>query len=347
MRDFSQLAIDTGLALIPFIFTLVCSVFALVLSHKLLFRDKSLNASAKFPRQLSLALVYFVAIIALIISLPVEKETKNQVLGLLGILLSGVIAFSSTALVSNIMSGLVMRITKPFRTGDFIRVGDFFGRVTERSIFDTEIQTEQRELIAFTNSYLLTQPLQVVRSSGTIISANLSLGYDLHHSKIEKLLVSAAENAGLKEPFMQIIELGDFSISYRISGLLEEVKSLISARSRLLAQVLDTLHNANIEIVSPGFINQRRMDDKPPVIAKPPYVHKIDNANEANPEDLIFDKAEAAEKQEFVEQTLSEQIKYLQTQVKQADQVHKERFQKQLEIKLLKLEKLKQDKKTQ
>lgn len=347
MDDFSQLVFTTGISLIPFVFTLIFSILILGFSHKLLLGDKTLSMSAKFPRQLTLALLYFIAVISIVISLPVEKDTRNQVLGLLGILLSGVIAFSSTALVSNIMSGLVMRITKPFRTGDFIRVGEFFGRVTEAGIFDTEIQTEQRELVAFTNSYLLAQPLQVVRSSGTIISANLSLGYDLHHKKIEALLIDAAESADLKDPFVQIIELGDFSITYRISGLLEEVKSLISARSRLLANVLDTLHNASIEIVSPGFINQRRMDDKPPVIAKSPRSKKTDTLPEATPEELIFDKAEAAEQQEFVEQQLMEQIKTLQESLKLATPEKKEKYQKQLSIKQAKLARIHQLKKEQ
>ena len=55
-----------------------------------------------------------------------------------------------------------------FRSGDFIRVKEYFGRVTERGLLDTEIQTETRELISIPNAFLISNPVQVIRSSGTI-----------------------------------------------------------------------------------------------------------------------------------------------------------------------------------
>ncbi|MEI8646827.1 mechanosensitive ion channel [Paraglaciecola sp. Hal342] len=94
----------------------------------------------------------------------------------------------------------MMRFTRPFRTGDFISFDTIFGRVTELGLFDCEIQTQTRELISISNSLLLNKPVSVIRRSGTIISAELSLGYDLHHSKIDELLLQAAEKRGLKNP---------------------------------------------------------------------------------------------------------------------------------------------------
>lgn len=324
METIISYVFDIGISLIPFLLAFLFTILVVSLSHKILLGDKTLNLSEKFPRQIILTLIYIILFITLIIALPIEKDTRNQVLGLFGILLSGVIAFSSTTMVSNIMAGLVLRITKPFRTGDFIRVGTFFGRVSEKGIFDTELQTEQRELISFTNSYLLSEAIQVVRSSGTVISANLSLGYDIHHKKIDDLLNKAAEEAGLTDSFVQVIELGDFSVSYRVSGLLEEVKSMISARSKLHTCILDVLHEADIEIVSPSFMNQRRYDDKPAVIAKPLAKLKKENEQQTQePESIVFDKAEAAEQKEVKELKIKEQIKTLEAQIKAADSEQK------------------------
>ena len=52
-------------------------------------------------------------------------------------------------------------------TGDFISAGDQFGRVTERGLFHTEIQTETRDLTTVPNLFLVTHPVTTVRSSGT------------------------------------------------------------------------------------------------------------------------------------------------------------------------------------
>ena len=73
----------------------------------------------------------------------------------------------------------------------------------------------------------------------------------------EEQAVEAALESGLKDPFVHVRELGDHSVLYRVAGLLENVESLISARSRLRESMLDTLHAAEIEIVSPTFMNSR------------------------------------------------------------------------------------------
>lgn len=245
-------------------------------------------------------------LLAVVLVLPVSDTSRNQLMGLIGILISGIFAFSSTAVTSNLLAGVLLRITKPFRVGDFIRIGEHFGRVSERGLFDTEIQTETRELIALPNTYCISNPVTTIRSSGTIISASLSLGYDLDHTRIEPLLMEAAKSSGLSEPFVHILELGNFSVTYRVSGLLEDPKRLISARSKLYARVLDTLHGHGIEIMSPSFMNQRKIDDNT----------KLEEP-ESLAEDIAFDKAEQAEQLEYEKLQLAKEIEKLEASLKQ------------------------------
>nr|HPQ42351.1 mechanosensitive ion channel [bacterium] len=211
---------------------------------------------------------------------------------------------------------IMLRITRPFRIGDFIRVEALFGRVTEQGLFDTEIQTESRELIALPNAYLIRHPISTTLRSGAIVSATLSLGYDVHHGRCEPLLVAAAETSGLEEPFVHILELGDFSVTYRISGLLRDTDRLITARSNLCRAVLDTLHGAGIEIMSPAFMNQRRRADDDSTIPEPLVTRAQVPADGG--EHVTFDKAEAAEQREAEKQQLEKTIKDLEESLKDA-----------------------------
>ena len=186
----------------------------------------------------------------------------------------------------------MLRIIKTFKPGDFVRIGEQFGRVTERGLFHTEIQTEDRDLMTFPNLYMVTSPVTVVMKSGTIISAQVSLGYDMPRSLIENYLCEAAESIGLQEPFVQVLELGDFSVNYRVAGFLAEVKQLLTVRSNLRKSIMDVLHNNNIEIVSPNFMNQRQLEKEKVFI--PAMQHRaakiVQAADEESPESLIFDK---------------------------------------------------------
>jgi small-conductance mechanosensitive channel len=247
-------------------------------------------------RQMITLSLSFIGLLIIIMTLPVSDTTIGQLLSLIGILLSAAIALSAPTFVGNIMAGMMLRAVRSFRPGDFIRVGDYFGRVSEQGLFHVEIQTEDRDLTTMPNLYLIANPVKVIRSSGTIISADVSLGYDIPRTKIEGLLIEAALAAGLEEPFVLVTALGDFAVSYRVAGLLQEVKHVLSTRSTLHEQMLDKLHGGGVEIVSPTFMNTRAISGTK---KSPPTAEQVRKKREepiqAVPEEIVFDKAEEAQ----------------------------------------------------
>ncbi|WP_166424155.1 mechanosensitive ion channel domain-containing protein [Paraglaciecola sp. 20A4] len=282
-----------------------------------------------FARQLGMLTLMLVGLITVVIMLPVSESLELQILSLIGLVLSGLLAFSSTTLFSNLMAGALMRFTQPFRTGDFISFDTFFGRVTELGLFDCEIQTETRELVSIPNNLLINKPLSVIRRSGTIISVELSLGYDLHHSKIDALLLQAAKQTGLEDPFVHVTQLGDFSVTYRVSGLLVETKNLLTARSNFHRHVLDCLHDNDIEIMSPTFVSQHAGPDVERKIAHSPGFNQIQNDSTA--EDVVFDKAEQAQQQATDKVDLLEQIKTLESKIPEAEKDQRRAMEKRID----------------
>ncbi|HSN56415.1 MAG TPA: mechanosensitive ion channel domain-containing protein [Candidatus Sulfomarinibacteraceae bacterium] len=120
-------------------------------------------------------------------SLPIGDHRQGQLLSLFGIVLSAAVALSATNFLGNALAGFMLRSIRHFRIGDFNRCGEHFGRVTERSLLHTEIQTEDRDLTTLPNLFLISNPMTTVRSSGTIVSATVSLGYDIPRKRIETL----------------------------------------------------------------------------------------------------------------------------------------------------------------
>lgn len=133
-----------------------------------------------------------------------------------------------------------------------------------------------------------------MRTSGTVLFVEVSLRYDVSRHEIEKLLLAAATETGLESPFVQIRELGDFSVTYRISGLLTEVNRLLDKRRELRTRTMDALHASDIEIVSPNFMNTRSLDSNERFI---PDVEAVEEPVDkgASTDAPVFDKAEEAE----------------------------------------------------
>ena len=288
------------------LFTLPAAAVLGALHFFLIYRNRSKGSEALLPRQLMLLLLTLVIIITAIALSPVTESTRNQILGLMGIVISGVIAFSSTTFVVNFMAAVMLRVTQPFKVGDFIRVGEYFGKVAQRGIFDTEIQIESRELIAIPNVTFINEPVAVARRSGIIISTTLSLGYDLSHAEVEPLMIKAAESAGLKAPFVHVMQLGDFSVSYKVSGLLEDVERILTVRSDLNRQLLDTIHDAGLEIVSPNIV--RHITHSADALILPEKIALAKKVNTKEAEAIVFDKARANEELESVKARLTEKL---------------------------------------
>ncbi|WP_340681108.1 mechanosensitive ion channel domain-containing protein [Paraglaciecola sp.] len=305
------------------------------IAHWFLFkRDEQHSHENMFSRQLVMVVIILIAVVSVVISLPISESSESQVLSLIGLLLSGLLAFSSTTIISNLVAGAVMRFTEPFKTGDFIRVKDVVGKVTERGLFDCEVQTENREFIAIPNSILINNPITTVRNSGTIITVTLSLGYDVHHGLISTLLKEAAIQIGLEDPFVHVIELGNFAVTYKVSGMLLEVKNLLTMRSKLHCQILDTLHENDIEIMSPSFMSQRKVPDEQQVLVKAPHKKQQKDQEQTVAEDIVFDKAEKAQQAEQDKKILVDELAEVKEQLTEADSEQK----RTLKIKQEKLE---------
>jgi small-conductance mechanosensitive channel len=314
--------LDTLPLFLPVLLIIALVTTGLWFTHWFFFRRHGgLKEEDRFSARVGMLVLVGIGIVLILLALPLDKETHKDLFQLLALLITAVITLSSTTFVSNALAGFMLRGMQSFRLGDFLRVENQFGRVTERGVFHTEIQTEERDLTTLPNLYLVSHPITVIRSSGTIVSATVSLGYDIAHQTIEKLLVDAALAAKLKDPFVHILELGDYSVTYRVAGFLGEVKHLLSARSKLRGMMLSTLHDGGIEIVSPMVMNQRQLENSirvipPKSIELPP---STDQTRENNPESLIFDKADAmAQIQALKEQreALREEIAGLEAQLK-------------------------------
>ena len=321
--------IEVVLNLLPMTVVIVVGFSVLgFLNRSLVRKSKELAGEGTFRRQMVLTFLSLFFIVAIMVTAPLEDGIRGNLITLFGIALTGVIALSSTTLASNAMAGLMLRAVRNFKRGDYIRCGEFLGRVTERGLFHTEMQNERSDLITLPNLYLATNAVTVIRPSGTFVSAKLSLGYDLQHDEIEKLLIEAANRAGLVDPFVRIRALGDFSVTYEVSGRLGETKRFLGSKSALHRAVLDTLHSAGVEIVSPTFMNQRQIKQGESFV--PEVKAPADPTRDRGPDSVVFDKADKVEKVEEIRSRLTaldKEIADLETQVKATEGVEAEKIQ--------------------
>ncbi|MGI9628107.1 MAG: mechanosensitive ion channel domain-containing protein [Longimicrobiales bacterium] len=283
--------------------------------------------------QLVLLFLTVAGLIVVVMALPGRRA---EILQVLGIGLGAAIAFASTTFIGNGLAGLMLRVMRPFAIGDWLEAGQHFGGVLESGLFHVKIQTVDLDLTTLPNLYLASHPFTVIparesrgpngkaRKPGTRVSAEVSLGYDIEHTRVDQLLSQAAQNAGLQDPRVHVLELGDFSVTYRVQGATEAIDALISVRSSLREHMLDTLHAADIEIASPTLMTTRAFGKEQRFIARPTAPSRPSAPEEEGPD--LPDAVEARNLDTRREE-LEKEIDDLAERIKDAEGEQKKRLE--------------------
>lgn len=111
---------------------------------------------------------------------------------LVAVVLGGIIiAIAFRHVLLNLVSYEVIKSYNPFKIGDWIKVGKYYGRVIEITWMDTILMTPDNEIVYVPNSKI-TQSVVINKTApgGTRISVTLVVDRALNISELEKILLS-------------------------------------------------------------------------------------------------------------------------------------------------------------
>jgi len=169
----------------------------------------------------------------------------------LGFILTGMIAFSSSTIIANGMSGVMIKLVRPFKVGDVVKVEKHFGLVGEVKLLHTTIETSDRMFIKVPNAEVMRGGVINYSKEHPLIKVDVTLGYDLPRLEAEHMLLKAARTAGLEKSFVTVDKLGDNSITYMVRGIIEDVRELPFIESNVRKHIIDQFHFEQKEILSP------------------------------------------------------------------------------------------------
>ena len=138
-------------------------------------------------------------------------------LNVLGADLSGLVALvaaigfavgmSLQGSLGNFASGLLILTLKPYKVGDWIQLGDKFGRVEEIMIFNTKVVTPGKKVLIVPNSKITDDIVTNYSEKGVIrLEIDIHIPYEEHWDKIRKILLETINKVPkvLQEPPVEI-----------------------------------------------------------------------------------------------------------------------------------------------
>ena len=207
-------------------------------------------------RRVGSALILFLGfMVAMIIAVP--SFTPGKLIGALGIG-SVAIGFAFKDIFQNLLSGILLLLSEPFRIGDQIISGNFEGTVEDIQIRATTIRTYDGRKVVIPNSQLYTSTMTVNTAySQRRLEFDVGIGYENNIIDAQRVILSVLKAAPtvskLAEPSVVATALADSSVVLRVRWFIEDgtQTNRVASINEVIILVKEALEKANISIPFP------------------------------------------------------------------------------------------------
>jgi len=229
-----------------------------------------IDADTSKPTRQIFSIVIWV--FALAMAYPYLPGAQTEAFKGLSVLVGLMVSLGASSVLGQAFSGLILMYSRAFRTGDYVRIGDTEGTVTEMGMFATRVRTGMGEEITLPNSGIMATTTKnysrAVPGTGYIVDTVVTIGYSTPWRQVQAMLEEAARRtpgiAKAPVPIVRQTALADFYVEYRLIAytLVEEPRQRAEVLSHMHAHIQDVFNEHEVQIMSPHYM----MDPKDPQV---------------------------------------------------------------------------------
>jgi small-conductance mechanosensitive channel len=227
-------------------------------------REESLSWLDRYTaRPTRMITVMLIWVCAAAMAYPYVPGSDSRAFQGISVLLGLMVSLGASNIVGQAAAGLILMYTRAFRPGEYVRVQDIEGTVVHISLFMTRVETGLGDEVVLPNNFVLSNVSRNYSSYDEdtfTIMTGVTIGYDAAWRTVHELLEKAAKHTVgvLVEPPPRIFQtaLSDFYVEYRMAvrSLEQDPAARADVASRLRANILDTFHEAGVQIMSPHYL---------------------------------------------------------------------------------------------
>ena len=174
------------------------------------------------------------------------------------------LTLGSTGVMTHAMSGLVLIYSRALRKGDWIRLADNEGQVSEIGVLATKILTRENYIVTVPNAVVVSGKIINLSAEsadgGVNFTTSVTIGYDTPWRQVHALLELAARRTpGIDQqiaPVVRKLGLLDWYTSYELQVRLLPTTKLPDGRNALHSSIIDVFNEFGVQIMSPNFVMQ-------------------------------------------------------------------------------------------
>ena len=169
--------------------------------------------------------------------------------------------------LGNAIAGLALQADQPYKVGDWIRVGDHEGRVTQISWRSTVLRTRESTLVALPNSSIADGPIVNYSEPAppTRIWVEVGVTYTAPPNHVKAVIAEAIANVPLAMPTpapdVLLLDFGASAIIYRARCYVQDMERASLAQDQMRTAIWYTFQRHGLEIPYPIQVEYSPGDD--------------------------------------------------------------------------------------
>lgn len=201
---------------------------------------------------------------ALAMAYPYLPGANSEAFKGVSVLVGLMVSLGGSGVVGQVMAGMSLMYSRSLRVGEYVRIGDTEGTVTQLGVFATKLHTGMGEEVSLPNAVVFGQPVRnfsrLVQDGRFMLQTAVTIGYATPWRQVHAMLLEAAgRTAGVAPdpaPFVVQTALSDFYIEYRLCAQSNRAApdSRAKAMSQLNANVVDVFNENGVQIMSPHYM---------------------------------------------------------------------------------------------
>ncbi|MEO9804766.1 MAG: mechanosensitive ion channel family protein [Reichenbachiella sp.] len=169
------------------------------------------------------------------------------------------VGFASQDILKNMFGGIMILFDRPFKSGDKIEVGDYYGEVVEIGLRSTRIITPDDSLVSIPNSQIMNSSVSNANAGepNCQVVAEIYLPLDVNAAEVRSIATQAAQVSKyvfLNKPIV-VIFLNEFKdrkplLKMRLKAYVQDIRDEFKFKSEMTEIVIKKLLEE--KIISPN-----------------------------------------------------------------------------------------------
>jgi small conductance mechanosensitive channel len=170
-------------------------------------------------------------------------------LGIVGI----TVGFAAKDAFSNLISGILIYLDRPFVIGDLVEVGDCYGRVDQITLRSTRIITSDGKMLAVPNTEIINQIVTSYTNFPNLrLDIAVTIGVMEDIGKAREVLLDVLRNDAdyMENPPARVVvtQLNDYNVALELQAWIKNERQHVDKKSELREKVFRALNEAEIEM---------------------------------------------------------------------------------------------------